>query len=433
MKFNPDMTSADILNLIRDNSSDEYQRRVPEATKDNMATIGDAILNYSPVRNEFIYAIYNKVGLTEFNWRMWNNPLASFKSTSLEMGDTMEEIFVDLVDATVFDSKQAESEVWKTNRPDIQAVFHQLNRRDKYKQTVKKDEMRSAFNKKEPMDSLVDKIIGVMTKSNNHDEFLLMKQILNVAYSKGQIANVTVPAPTNRQNVEDITVAISEVASKFTFLEDGVEYNYANVRNHCDYENQVLLVTPAFKARYDVALLAQSFNMDKATFNSRVIEINNFGNTDVIAMLLDDRFMVVKNRLEDTDSLWNPEGRYENFWLHVWQVLSSSPFALACAFTTATPVLDDINLLPATATTKQGYSQQFIVEANNASTGDPSSKSTFAVERVDTNPVSENTFITSLGLLVVGADEAVGDLTVTATSVIDDTKTDTATVTVVTP
>ena len=41
-----------------------------------------------------------------------------------------------------------------------------------------------------------------------------------------------------------------------------------------------------------------------------------------------------------------------------------------------------------------------------------------------------DTFITSLGLLIVGADEVVGDLTVTATSTIDVTKTDASTITV---
>lgn len=430
-KFNPDMTSAEMLNLIRDNSSDEYKKGVPEATQDNMSTIGDAILNYTPHRNEFVYALYNKVGLTEFNWRMWNNPLESFKSASLEMGDTMEEISMGLVDATIFDSEVAESEVWKTNRPDIQAVFHQVNRKNFYKQTVKKDEMRAAFNKKEPMDALVDMIVSNMTKSNNHHEFLLMKQILIVAYSKGLIANVTVPAPTNKQNTEDITIAIKEVSDFFTYLEDGKNYNYANIENHSDYENQVLFVTPAFKARYDVTQLAQSFNMDPVKFQSRVVPINNFGNTDVIAMLVDERFLIVKNYLEDTDHLWNPEGRYTNFWLHVWQLLSSSPFALACAFTTATPVLESIVMVPETADVRQGGSQQFIVEASEASTGNPSSQCTYSVVRVDAGALAKNTGITTLGLLIVDDSEAVGDLTITATSTLDPTKTDTSVVTVI--
>lgn len=428
--FNPDMTSADMLNLIRNNSSTEYKNHVPEATQDNLAKIGDAILNYTPVRNEFIFALYNKVGLTEFNWRQFNNPLSPFKSATLEMGDTMEEVFTDLIDATVYDSKNAESEVWKTNRPDIQAAFHSVNRRDQYKTTVFKDKMRAAFTSADPMNMLVEMIVGSLTKSNNHDEFMLMKQILVVALSKGLIKNVTVPEPTNKQNVEDIVVAIKEVASFFQYPEDGLEYNYAGVRNHALYSDQVLIVTPAFKARYDVALLATAFNMDKAQFESRVIEVNRIGDTDVIAMLLDEKFLIAKDYLLDTDDLWNPEGRYTNFWLHVWQVLSSSPFALACAFTTTAPVLDGIVMTPDTASVVQGGSQQFIVEPTAASTGNPSSQCTYTVVRVDTNPVSEDTFMTSLGLLVVGADEAVGDLTVTATSVVDGTKTDTSTVTV---
>lgn len=429
MSHNPDMTSADILNVIRANASQEYQNRVPIATQENLETIGDAILNYTPVRNEFVYALYNKVGLTEFVDTSYENPLKTFKSATLEMGDTVEEIFVNLVKATAYDPKLAESEVWKQALPDIQAVFYKVNRQDKYKTTVRKDDMRKAFNKSNPMEILTSLIVSSLTESNNYDEFLLMKQLFVVALSKGLLTTVTVPAPTNKQNVEDIVVAIKEVSSKFQFKSP--DYNFANVPRNTPYSKQVLLVTPAFKARYDVALLATAFNMSKAEFEARTIEIDKFGDTNGIACLVDERFIVAKDYVMDTDDLWNPEGRYTNFWLHVWQVLSTSPFSQAVMFTTDTPVLDSLVLTPETANVKQGGSQQFITEAGAGSTGSPSAKAEFTVERVDTNPLTGITGITTLGLLIVDPDEPIGDLTITATSTYAPAKTDTATVTVI--
>ena len=429
MSHNPDMTSADVLNVIRGNASQEYQNRVPVATQENLETIGDAILNYTPVRNEFVNALYNKVGLTEFVNTSYENPLNSFKSATLEMGDTMEEVFVNLVKATVYDSVQAESEVWKQALPDIQAVFYKVNRRNKYKTTIRKDQMRAAFNKSNPMEILSTLIVASLTESNNYDEFLLMKQLFVVALSKGLLTSVTVPAPTNRQNVEDVVVAIKEVSALFTFKSP--DYNFANVPRDTPFSNQILIVTPKFKARYDVALLATSFNMSKAEFEARTILIDKFGDTNGIACLVDERFIVAKDYVLDSDDLWNPEGRYTNFWLHVWQILSTSPFSQAVMFTTDTPVLDSLVLTPATANVDQGNSQQFITEAGAASTGNPSAKATYTVVRVDTNPLAALTGITTLGLLVVDPTEVVGDLTITATSVVDITKTDTATVTVV--
>ena len=424
------MTSADILNVIRGNASQEYQNRVPVATQQNLETIGDAILNYTPVRNEFVNALYNKVGLTEFVDTAYENPLNSFKSATLEMGDTIEEIFVNLVNATVYDPVLAESEVWKQATPDIQAVFYKVNRRNKYKTTIRKDDMRSAFNKSNPMELLSTLIVAKLTESNNYDEFLLMKQLFVVALSKGLLTSVTVPAPTNKQNVEDIAVAIAEVSNLMTFKSP--DYNFANVPRNTAFNKQVLLVTPKFKARYDIAFLAQVFQMDKAEFEARTILIDKFGDTNAIACLVDERFIVAKDYVLDTDDLWNPEGRYTNFWLHVWQVLSTSPFSQAVMFTTDTPVLDSIVLTPSTADVYQGGSQQFITEAGAGSTGSPSAKVDFTVVRVDTNPLKPLTGISTLGLLIVDPTEVIGDLTVTVTSVIDDTKTDTSTITVLT-
>lgn len=44
---------VDILNAIRNDASPEYQERIPEATRNNIADIGNALLSYTPTMSEF--------------------------------------------------------------------------------------------------------------------------------------------------------------------------------------------------------------------------------------------------------------------------------------------------------------------------------------------------------------------------------------------
>ena len=56
--------SVDILNNIRLNASEDYQNRIPVATRTNLAEIGQAFETYDVLFNEFHAALINKIGKT---------------------------------------------------------------------------------------------------------------------------------------------------------------------------------------------------------------------------------------------------------------------------------------------------------------------------------------------------------------------------------
>ena len=49
----PEVNSLQILNAIRDVAGSEYQNRIPEATRENIASVGNTILSYAPTANAF--------------------------------------------------------------------------------------------------------------------------------------------------------------------------------------------------------------------------------------------------------------------------------------------------------------------------------------------------------------------------------------------
>ena len=84
------VTAVDVLNSIRATASAEYQNRIPEATRENIADVGNAMMNYQPAQNEFLNALVNRIGLVVIQNKLWANPLAPFKRGMLDFGDSIE-------------------------------------------------------------------------------------------------------------------------------------------------------------------------------------------------------------------------------------------------------------------------------------------------------------------------------------------------------
>lgn len=51
------VTAVQILNTIRDNASDFYIERIPEATRENLGQIGKAFADNQNLMNEYIKGI----------------------------------------------------------------------------------------------------------------------------------------------------------------------------------------------------------------------------------------------------------------------------------------------------------------------------------------------------------------------------------------
>ena len=67
--FKPDTSNADILNAIRRNASNDYQSRIPMATKSNVKETFEALSNNRPFWNEFVDALVNRIGLEIYRAR----------------------------------------------------------------------------------------------------------------------------------------------------------------------------------------------------------------------------------------------------------------------------------------------------------------------------------------------------------------------------
>lgn len=439
-------SSVDILNVIRENASQNYRDYVPKATADADAIrqIGAVIMDYPNLQNEFLSALVNRIGRVLITSKMYSNPWAMFKKGLLEFGETIEEIFVNIAKPFQFDQAVAESEVFKREIPDVRAAFHIMNYQKFYKATISNDQLRQAFLSWEGITDLIAKIVDAMYTGANYDEFLTMKYLLARHILDGHMYPVQIPT-VSTENMKTIVSDIKGISNAMEFL--STEYNLTGVATHTPKADQYMLINSKFDAVMDVEVLASAFNMEKAEFLGKRVLVDSFGKLDIArlavlfkddptyieptsdeltaldkipAVIVDkDWFMIFDNYQNFTEQ-YNGQGLYWNYWYHVWKTFSVSPFANNALFVPGTPSVTSVTVTPATATVTKGQSIQLnaTVETSN-----------FAPQSVTWSSDSDNATVDASGKVTL-TSAATGTINITAKSTYDPTKTGKCVITV---
>lgn len=422
---------ANVLNVIRQNATAVYQDRIPEATAENLHEVGDAILTYEAQANEFVNALVNRIGLVILNNRMATNPLAALKKGRLAVGETIEEIYIDVIKAQTYDPRAAQDTLFKRHLPNVSSVFHSVDSQLNYPLTISNEQLRKAFMSYDSLDRFIAGLVDSMYKSATLDEFIQMKQLISEWNNSGRFIIEPITAVTDAASAREAMIKIKAVSDGMTIFNN--QMNYAGVWTSTPKDEQYLITTPDFNARMDVDVLAAAFHMDKAEFAGHVIVVDNIGDLGddgIEAILVDKNWYQVYDYLRTFKTAYNGEGLYWNYFYHVWMVYSLSPFANAVAFGTATPTVTAVTVTPTAATVKAGGTVQITTSVTG--TGDPTSKCTFALAG-NTDP---ETAVNTMGKVILGSKEtgslgnSKNQITVTATSVQDKSKTATCTITV---
>lgn len=439
-------SSVDILNVIRENASQNYHDYVPKATADadSIRQIGAVIMDYPNLQNEFLSALVNRIGRVLITSKMYSNPWAMFKKGLLEFGETIEEIFINIAKPFQFDQAVAESEVFKREIPDVRAAFHIMNYQKFYKATISNDQLRQAFLSWEGITDLIAKIVDAMYTGANYDEFLTMKYLLARHILDGHMYPVQIPT-VSMENMKTIVSDIKGISNAMEFL--STEYNLTGVATHTPKADQYMLINSKFDAVMDVEVLASAFNMEKAEFLGKRVLVDSFGKLDIArlavlfkddptyieptsdeltaldkipAVIVDkDWFMIFDNYQNFTEQ-YNGQGLYWNYWFHVWKTFSVSPFANNALFIPGTPSVTSVVVTPATATVTKGQSIQLNAKVKTEN---------FAPQSVTWSSDSDNATVDASGKVTL-TSAATGTVNITAKSTYDPTKTGTCVITV---
>jgi len=366
--------SLEILNAIRDVAGAEYQARIPQATRENIASIGNTILSYAPSANAFFTALLNRIGKVVIERMDGVEDIYDvFENGKLEFGDTIQKIFVDIPTANAFDGT-ATTAMLNQERGVIHVEYTKVDRKIFYKTTISVAQIKEAFTTVAKLDEFVRALIEAMSTALSYDKYIMLTNTLaeHVKYVMNSLQSATAESDDNdnfRALVLPSTVAeyndttgeiewsntgakvflkLLRVASRGLKFPHPLSYGNEFDDSDPDYDantisvvrtpvnRQVCALEVSTMATIDVDALAVLFNIEKAEPKTRMIELedgalgewkDSSNNEYHIAGFICDKESVIRGTsFEERDSFKNPEALYVNMWNHYWGYMAVSKF-----------------------------------------------------------------------------------------------------------
>lgn len=329
-----------ILNYIRQDSTEEYRSRVPVATQSNVGQIAEFLWNPNNgrYRNEFTAALINRIGEVIIRSRRWTDPFKEFKKRDVPFGATIEEIGVGLLYSHTRDYNDT-AELLRVNKPFVESAFHQVVRNESTPLTVDEVELRGAFLEEYGLSTYVSALLDAQINTDEYNEYLTVLAVIEEHDKAHGFFKVNIPDITDDTDIERkaktvlrkiraIAGEMEFMSSDFTSLDCPKE-----IKVHSSREEMCLFCTPSFLAVEDVEALAILFHLEKGDIPYKIRLVKEFANPEWQALLMSTDALIMHDQLYRTDTFYNPAVATTNYWLHHKQFIGVSPFLPACVFT----------------------------------------------------------------------------------------------------
>ena len=335
-------TAIEILNTVRDNISEEYRNYIPQATQNNFQEIGNIFSDLPEnLRNEFISALVNKVGMSKFKSRQYKNPLARLKGSQMPYGSTVEEIFVNPTIGEEFDGNN-QMKLLTQHKPDGKTAYFAVNRKNDYPITINESDLRMAFRNPDSFMQFFNNLFVAMYSGDASDEYTLTTRLMGQAIDNSAI----MPVDVDLAKPLEFAKSISNIAKSFTFMSDAYSsYNYVNadkilagekkVRTFCEKERQILFLRADAQTEIDFEVLASLYHIPQEMLERNTIIVDDFRNTNdenVFGVLCDEGCIQVRDYLMKVTSQQIGSALATDYWLHHWQIMYFSLFGNAVYF-----------------------------------------------------------------------------------------------------
>lgn len=322
-----------IFNAVREQMSEEFRRRIPQATKDNIAQIGLTLTSneFEVLMNEWQRALVNRIGMVIFHNYLLKNPLQKYIYGNMEFGDAIEEIATDIVSGRDMDwGKEGESiDPFVKFSPQAKAEYHRVNSPIQYMTTIEKYRIRRAFTTPGGLSSLITQFVGQLMSSANYDTWTLTKTTM-AYYINDSKASAGLPLlPTQKIVSEDVTdeasakkflLQVKNAVSAMKFPNNA--FNPQQIHKTLDNRNLTLFIRADIMNTIGVEAMASAFNIEQLNMPVSIESMDNFGTDpegrdtdDVLAVLAEDWWLLITQQFEEMSNIYNPRGLYWNYFL----------------------------------------------------------------------------------------------------------------------
>lgn len=327
--------SLSVLNKIREEASQEYQARIPEATRQNIATIGQAFETYTPLYNEFCSALLNRIGLTLFESATFKNKLAPFKLGEITSPKDVQEIFVAMHEAEGAYDPAGPNPLGRREPADVKVVYHRQNRQDKYAISIGDIDFSRNFTSPAVLDAFISAQLSSIYTADEYDEWVVFKHLLATYNFNGKsYFDYEVPLIDGANNAaacKQFVKTLKKGVQDQTFMSD--KFNAAGVKRRTSDDNFALLLHKDVLPEINIEVLLSAFHAEKADIKPTIITVDDFDELTkdesggvTYGLLVEKDFPRIWDTKIHSEQIRNPDGLFTNTFYHHHQILSLSPF-----------------------------------------------------------------------------------------------------------
>lgn len=353
----PSQGLVNSLNAIREISSEIYHQYIPEIDANTpISTIATPILNYAEVRNSFISALVNKIVYTQYNKKMFKNPLKFLEGDQLPLGYAVENAYINPAKGRQYNGEDFAGLLAKYDA-DVKSEYFTINSDLQFPVTVNRSQLKKAFTSYDNLEGFITGLTMSLYNGATRSEYENTKALVSTAYANNRVIVETISDITDKSTAEAFVEKARAINAEMQVM--GSSYNAWSkisgdrtkpVVTWTAPEDIVFLTTARVKAKLDVILEAGAYNLDKAQILGKVVVVDNF---DIVAddgtkvfdgsaikgIMADKAWFKIKTQDQFMDTFYNANNRTVQNYLNLVKSYGFSLFANAVVFATSAPTV----------------------------------------------------------------------------------------------
>lgn len=372
-KTNIEVTKA-LINEVGGELKDSLTNVITESEANGLSPIGVSravsthLFGYQALKNSFIDALINKVFMSRFWSKVWENPLKVFVDGRIDYGATIEDLYVEASEGINYEDNfnggTPEKNVLGTLKNNIYTNYLSVNFKKKFKTSINDVELRRAFTNEYGLGDLISQLLVKNIRGMFREEYKLIKDMLfkylsgisskDVGMGVNDTATqfiqdsqvVRLSGRTTKDVLTDLLTKVRIYGEKFEFESD--KYNSAKVQQFSPMGDTVFVTTPDVYGTLDVQKLADTFHIEKAEIRNRIILIDElpaintvksgdtggttYATEKPVGLLMDSRLIQLKTQVLENRVFENPDTLVRNHFLHFQGLVGVVPFLNCVVF-----------------------------------------------------------------------------------------------------
>lgn len=338
-----------VLNEVRELSSNEYQTNVPYVDEDTSIEVFSApLLQLPKLLNEFCEALVQRIVYTQFEIKSFNNPLKFLEGDEIPLGYIGQEIFVNPAHSRDYDINDFAGLLQKYES-DTKVQYMQINFDKQYVVTVVREKIKQAMTSWDNLETYIGALTNSLYNGAYIDEYQTTKSLVSNAYRANSVQIEKITAPTTADLAKSFTEKARELflnfqapSSKYNAWKKVGGYG-REIVTFTNPEDIVFLIRNDLRAKLDVEVLANAFNIDKTDLLGRIVTVDNFDIYDdkrnviydgshIFGIIADRRWFRIKTQDMYLEDFRNANNRSMQYYLNVIKMYQYSLFANAVVF-----------------------------------------------------------------------------------------------------